>query len=71
MIDIDALMISILLGFLHALIEGFMIYVESKAVKTSIKNYIIICMNGRFDWLPFEEILNRIDNIATSDQKAN
>jgi hypothetical protein len=57
-IDQNSLIVSILLGFLHGLIEMFMIYTESKAAKLSIKNYIVICMNGRFDWLPFENILN-------------
>ena len=52
------MIISILVGLLHGLIEMFLIYIESKAAKTSKKNYIIVCMNGRFDWMPYENILN-------------
>ena len=51
-------MLSICVGILHALIEGFLLIIESKAAKMSIKNYMIICLNARFDWLPYENILN-------------
>ena len=57
MVDPYTLKISVMVGTLHGLIETFLVYIESRAAKTSKKNYIIVCMNGRFDWLPYENIL--------------
>jgi hypothetical protein len=31
--------------------------IESKAFKTNIQHYAIICFNGRFGWVPFSHIL--------------
>ena len=56
-IDTETLTISLSTALLHGFIEVFLTYTESKAAKTSMKNYGIVCMNGRFDWLPYENIL--------------
>ena len=52
-IRIHTIGVSIAFALAHALIEGIFIYVETQANKTSMMNYLIICFNGRFGFVPY------------------
>jgi hypothetical protein len=52
-VNTDAILISVGLAVLHAVVEMLFIYLEKVANKTSFMHYSIICFNGRFDWVPF------------------
>ena len=57
-LDIEhQLLASIASGVVHALMETFQIYNEAKAANMKIVPYAIVCLNGRFDWLPHEEFI--------------
>ena len=53
----NQLLTSIASGVVHALMEFFQIYNESKAADIGLLQYALICLNGRFDWLPYEEVI--------------
>ena len=50
-------MVSILLAATHALLELIFLYMEAQASKTSFINYCIVCFNGRFGWVPYNDYL--------------
>lgn len=52
-----SIVISILLALSHALLESIFLYIEAQASKTSFINYCIICFNGRFGWVPYNDYL--------------
>ena len=52
-----AISISIMLAFAHAILEFLFLYMEAQASKTSFLNYCIICFNGRFGWVPYNDFL--------------
>ena len=52
-----AISISIMLAFAHAILESLFLYMEAQASKTSFLNYCIICFNGRFGWVPYNDFL--------------
>ena len=56
-VDLTALVVSLLLSTSHALIEACFLYMEARASKTSFLNYCIICFNGRFGWVPYNDHL--------------
>lgn len=65
-ISVTAIIASITIAIVHALIECIFLYMESQASKTSFVNYVIICFNGRFGWVPYNDYL-----IITSKQMAD
>lgn len=56
-VSMQSLGISILLSFSHAILEVMFIYMEAQASKTSFINYAIVCFNGRFGWVPYNDYL--------------
>lgn len=62
-VSITAIIVSIILAFSHALLEILFLYMEAQATKTSFINYCIVCFNGRFGWVPYNDYL-----IVTSQQ---
>lgn len=57
-ITVQSLMISIMIGLLHAAIEFTMLYYESRACKENIFRYAITCLNARLNWVPLLHFLN-------------
>ena len=58
-VSVSAIAISVALSTTHAIIEAFFLYMEAQASRTSFLNYCIICFNGRFGWVPFNDHLMR------------
>jgi hypothetical protein len=56
-VSVTAIVVSILLAISHALLECVFLYMEAQASKTSFVNYCIICFNGRFGWVPYNDFL--------------
>ena len=54
------LMTSIASGVVHALMESFQICHEAKAARLGVLQYGVVCLNGRFDWLPYEELIQSV-----------
>jgi len=50
---------SIILAVLHTVIELFYLYLEFSMVKSSFIEYALVCMNGRLNWVPFIEKMQR------------
>lgn len=72
-IDIDesVLMFSLGCAVLHSVIEFTLIYLESKACKTELMHYAIVCLNARFGWIPFDHILYSPATVKEEDRKLN
>ena len=72
-LDIESQLIaSVASGMIHALMESFQIYHEAKAAGLGLLQYVVICLNGRFDWLPYEEVIQSIimeDDLGLNEQK--
>ena len=49
--------LSIAFGLVHGLFELTFLILESYATKTSFLNYCIVCFNGRYEWVPYQEYL--------------
>ena len=45
--------------------ESFQIYYEARAASMSMLQYTVVCLNGRFNFLPFEE---RIQDIIMEEK---
>lgn len=58
--------LSVLAALIHGMLEIIYIRLEATASKTSLSNYTIICLNGRFGWVPFTEF---IKSFSLSEQK--
>jgi len=56
-VSVEAIIISCILAISHALLESIFLYMEAQASKTSFINYCIICFNGRFGWVPYNDYL--------------
>jgi len=56
-VSVTAILISIILATIHALLECVFLYMEAQASKTSFTNYCIVCFNGRFGWVPYNDYL--------------
>jgi hypothetical protein len=56
-LSLKPLIISIGFSLIHAFCELLVMAIESKAFKTNMQHYAIICFNGRFGWVPFSNIL--------------
>ena len=37
--------------------EMFQVYYEARAAAVPILQYFVVCLNGRFDWLPYEDVI--------------
>lgn len=56
-VSVTAIIASIMLAVSHGLIECSFLYMEAQASKTSFFNYCLICFNGRFGWVPYNDYL--------------
>lgn len=61
--SVYAIVASLFLALSHAILEFMFLYMEAQASKTSFVNYCIVCFNGRFGWVPYNDYL-----IKTSQQ---
>ena len=50
------ILLSIVFSVGHASIEFIVLKAESTSTKTSLTHYYMCCLNGRFGWVPFENI---------------
>ena len=66
-VSLNAIMVSIALAFVHTILEFGYLYLEAKASKTSFINYCIVCFNGRFTWVPYNEYILS-DEVTQSDK---
>lgn len=55
----EVLMYSVISAAVHTFIELFIFILESSAVKTSLLKYAILCLNGRLNWVPFIDSLEK------------
>ena len=55
--NLDVIIGSVVVAFIHGFIETYFIIMESKANKTTFMNYLIICFNGRFGFFPFSDYI--------------
>ena len=52
-ITLSTLIASLSAAILHLLLQIFLLHFESSGCKESILQYMVICMNGRLNWVPF------------------
>ena len=60
-VSVNAIAFSLFLAFLHTVLEFFYLYIEAQAAKTSFINYCIVCFNGRFNWIPYNDYLASVE----------
>ena len=58
-ISISAIVVSISLALAHALLESLVILLEAKSAKISFFEYMLVCLTGRFGWVPFTDIIQK------------
>ena len=56
---VEQIFISIELAVLHTLIEVIYLCIENKIVKAVFSDYSLACMNGRLNWTPLTEKINK------------
>ena len=56
-ISFGSIVASVVLAVLHCLLELVQLYFESKACKERLGKYYVVCLHGKFAWVPF------IDNL--------
>lgn len=56
-VSTDDILSSIALAVLHAILEAVFLALEAQASKMSFVNYCMVCLNGRFGWVPYNEFL--------------
>ena len=59
-ISYQSLYWSLVFAFLHTLMEGSILYLDSKACFLSLEEYALVCLNARLSWVPFTNILTRL-----------
>lgn len=50
---------SIFMACTHTVLELLYLTVEKRIVKADFIEYILVCMNGRLNWVPFTEKISR------------
>jgi hypothetical protein len=58
-ISFEEILISLSFALLHAILEIIFLRIESTTYFLSFSHYSIICFNGRFGWVPFQEKLTK------------
>ena len=64
-VSVDDILLSLVLALLHAVLEGVSLGLEAQASKMSFVNYCMVCLNGRFGWVPYNEFLVKKSQEAT------
>lgn len=70
-VDLETIIFSILLAFLHGLLEAIFLLLEAQASKTSFINYCMVCFNGRFGWVPYNDFLTNTSKKLEEDAKTH
>lgn len=55
----SAIYFSILMALTHTVLELMYLTLEKRIVKAHFIEYILVCMNGRLNWVPFTEKISR------------
>ena len=55
-------MASIVMAITHTILEVIMIKLECEACKIGFLDYLIVCYNGRLEWVPFISNFENIDD---------
>ena len=56
-IDIGTLIWSIALGVAHLVLEGGVVWLDSKTLKMQFMQYAMTCLGGRVQWVPYQHFL--------------
>ena len=56
-IDIGTLIWSIALGMAHLVLEGGVVWLDSKALRMHFIQYAMTCLGGRVQWIPYQHLL--------------
>lgn len=56
-VSFEDLYLSVALALAHGLLESVFLLLEAQASKTSFTNYVIVCFNGCFGWVPYNDHL--------------
>ena len=56
-VSLNAIFMSIALAGVHGFLEAIYLKIEAQAAKTTFLNYCIVCFNGRFNWVPYNDYL--------------
>lgn len=56
-VSLNAIIISLIIASVHAILEAIYLKIEAQAAKTTFLNYCIVCFNGRFNWVPYNDYL--------------
>jgi len=71
-VSVTAIVVSLFLALLHGLLEAIFLAMEAQASKTSFINYCIICFNGRFGWVPYNDYLtNKSTQVQQKKKDSN
>ena len=70
-ISYQSLYYSLLFAFLHILMEGSIIYLDSKACHLELIDYGVICLFARLQWVPFVNILIGLSKQSIMKMKLN
>jgi len=41
--------------------QGFLLYLEARACRTTLMHYLLVCLNGRLGWIPYTDVLESPD----------
>ena len=70
-VSYENLVYSIVFAVLHTVLEGSILYLDSRAGHLSIAEYGIICLNARLSWVPFTNILSLKSTATTKGFETN
>lgn len=71
-VSVTAIVVSLFLALSHGLLEAIFLAMEAQASKTSFINYCIICFNGRFGWVPYNDYLtNKSTQVQQKKKDSN
>ena len=60
-ISFEELMISLTFAIAHATLEIIFLKIESNSCEMSLSSYSIVCLNNRFNWVPFQDKLKNYE----------
>ena len=66
-VSLESIYLSMGFAIIHTLMEGTILYLDSKACKISLEQYAMICLNARQSWVPYANILANIGNSQESN----
>ena len=63
------IMISILMGVFHVVLELINLTIEAKTSETPFKSYVITCYNSRENWFPRQTLLQEREILQIENQE--